>query len=161
MIALLQRVSRADVAVAGEVIAEIGPGLVVLVGVARGDSDSEAERLAERVLSYRVFADAAGRMNRSVRDVGGSVLLVPQFTLAADTTGGARPSFSSAAPPELGGALFERFAAHVRASGVPYACGRFGADMQVVDADDVGMLGEVRRDLGQLRRWLEAEPRTA
>lgn len=150
MIALLQRVSRADVAVAGEVIAEIGPGLVVLVGVARGDSDSEAERLAERVLSYRVFADAAGRMNRSVRDVGGSVLLVPQFTLAADTTGGARPSFSSAAPPELGGALFERFAAHVRASGVPYACGRFGADMQVSLTND-----------GPVTFWLEAEPRTA
>jgi D-tyrosyl-tRNA(Tyr) deacylase len=150
VIALLQRVTRAEVAVAGEVIAEIGPGLVVLVGVVRGDSDGEAERLAERVLSYRVFPDAGGRMNRSVRDVGGSVLLVPQFTLAADTTGGARPSFSGAAPPELGGALFERFAAHVRASGVPSACGRFGADMQVSLTND-----------GPVTFWLEAGPRTA
>jgi D-tyrosyl-tRNA(Tyr) deacylase len=150
MIALLQRVSRADVAVSGEVIAEIGRGLLVLVGVARGDSDAEAERLAERVLSYRVFPDAAGRMNLSVRDVRGSVLLVPQFTLAADTSGGLRPSFSSAAPPEVGAAMFERFAAHVRASDVPSACGRFGADMQVSLTND-----------GPVTFWLEAERRTA
>lgn len=85
--------------VAGEVIAEIGRGLLVLVGVARGDTEREAERLAERVLRYRVFADGDGRMNLSVREIKGSVLLVPQFTLAADTTGGLRPSFSTAAPP--------------------------------------------------------------
>jgi D-tyrosyl-tRNA(Tyr) deacylase len=150
MIALLQRVSRADVAVAGEVIAEIGRGLLVLVGVARGDSDAEAERLADRVLSYRVFPDAAGKMNLSVGKVGGSVLLVPQFTLAADTSGGLRPSFSSAAPPELGAALFERFAACVRASGVPSACGRFGADMQVSLTND-----------GPVTFWLSVEPHTA
>jgi D-tyrosyl-tRNA(Tyr) deacylase len=149
LIALLQRVSRAEVVVAGEVIAKIGRGLLVLVGVARGDSDEEAGRLAERVLSYRVFPDAAGKMNLSVRDVGGSVLLVPQFTLAADTSGGLRPSFSSAAPPEVGAELFERFAVHVRASGVPLACGRFGADMQVSLTND-----------GPVTFWLEAEPRT-
>ena len=150
MIALLQRVTRADVAVAGQVIGEIGRGLLVLVGVARGDTDAAAERLAERVLSYRLFPDAAGRMNLSVRDVGGSVLLVPQFTLAADTSGGLRPSFSSAAPPEVGAALFEHFAARVRGSGVPCACGRFGADMQVSLTND-----------GPVTFWLETEPRTA
>ena len=150
MIALLQRVSRADVVVAGEVIAEIGRGLLVLVGVARGDSDADAERLAERVLSYRVFPDAAGKMNLSVRDIGGSVLLVPQFTLAADTSGGLRPSFSSAAPPEVGAAMFERFTAHVGARSVPFACGRFGADMQVSLTND-----------GPVTFWLEAGPRKA
>lgn len=150
MIALLQRVSRADVVVAGAVIAQIGRGLLVLVGVARGDSDEEAARLAERVLSYRVFPDSAGKMNLSVRDVGGSVLLVPQFTLAADTSGGLRASFSSAAPPEVGAALFERFATYVRASGVPLGCGRFGADMQVSLTND-----------GPVTFWLEAEPRPA
>lgn len=150
MIALLQRVKRAEVAVGGEVIAEIGTGLLVLVGVVRGDSNAEAERLARRVLSYRIFSDAAGKMNLSVRDVGGGVLLVPQFTLAADTNGGLRPSFSTAATPELGAALFERFAAHVRASGVPFACGRFGADMQVSLTND-----------GPVTFWLETEPRTA
>jgi D-aminoacyl-tRNA deacylase len=150
LIALLQRVTRADVAVASEVIAEIGRGLLVLVGVVRGDSDTEAERLARRVLSYRVFPDAADKMNLSVRDVGGSVLLVPQFTLAADTDGGLRASFSTAAPPDLGAALFERFVTHVRASGVPFACGRFGADMQVSLTND-----------GPVTFWLEAEPRTA
>jgi len=150
LIALLQRVSRADVVVGGAVIAEIGRGLLVLVGVARGDSDREAERLAERVLSYRVFPDAAGKMNLSVRDVGGGVLLVPQFTLAADTSGGLRPSFSSAAPPDVGAALFERFVTHVRASGASFACGRFGADMQVSLTND-----------GPVTFWLETEPRTA
>jgi D-tyrosyl-tRNA(Tyr) deacylase len=143
-------VSQAHVAVAGDVIAEIGRGLLVLVGVARGDTEREADKLAERVLRYRVFADAAGRMNSSVRDVGGAALLVPQFTLAADTSGGLRPSFSSAAAPDLGAALFERFAAHVRGSGVPCACGRFGADMQVSLTND-----------GPVTFWLEAEPREA
>jgi len=150
LIALLQRVTRADVAVAGEVIAKIGPGLLVLIGVVRGDSDVEAERLARRVLSYRVFSDAAGKMNLSVRDVAGSVLLVPQFTLAADTDSGLRPSFSTAAAPDLGAALFERFATHVRASGVPFACGRFGADMQVSLTND-----------GPVTFWLETEARPA
>ena len=150
MIALLQRVTRADVAVSGERIAEIGRGLLVLVGVARGDSDADATRLAERLLAYRVFPDAGGRMNLSVRDVGGSVLLVPQFTLVADTSGGLRPSFSSAAPPEVGAAMFERLAAQVLASGVRSACGRFGADMQVTLTND-----------GPVTFWLETGPREA
>jgi D-tyrosyl-tRNA(Tyr) deacylase len=148
VIALIQRVSRADVAVAGKLIAEIGRGLLVLVGVARGDSEREAEKLADRVLHYRVFADAVGRMNLAVRDVEGAVLLVPQFTLAADTSGGLRPSFSAAAPPEIGAALFAHFVAQIRASGVMHACGRFGADMQVSLTND-----------GPVTFWLEAEPR--
>ena len=147
MIALIQRVSRANVAVAGEVIAEIGRGLVVFVGVALADSEREAEKLADRVLHYRVFADSAGRMNLSVREVEGAVLLVPQFTLTADTSGGLRPSFSSAARPGLGAQLFNHFVAQVRASGVPSACGRFGADMQVSSTND-----------GPVTFWLEAEP---
>jgi D-tyrosyl-tRNA(Tyr) deacylase len=147
MIALLQRVTEARVSVAQVAIAAIGRGLLVLVGVARGDREAEATRLAERVLSYRVFADDAGRMNRSVRDVGGSLLLVPQFTLAADTSSGLRPSFSSAAPPEIGAALFERFVDEIRMSGVPYGVGRFGADMQV------GLVND-----GPVTFWLEVEP---
>jgi len=150
LIALIQRVREANVAVAGESIADIGRGLLVLVGVARGDSEREAEKLAERVLRYRVFADANGRMNLSVRDIGGAVLLVPQFTLTADTSGGLRPSFSTAAPPGLGAQLFQHFVAQVRASGVPVACGRFGADMQVSLTND-----------GPVTFWLEAEPREA
>jgi len=148
LIALLQRVTRAEVKVAGEVIAEIGRGLLVLVGVVRGDSALEAEKLAERVLRYRVFADADGRMNLSVREVKGAVLLVPQFTLAADTNGGLRPSFSSAAPPGLGASLFMHMAEQVRASGLQSACGRFGADMQVSLTND-----------GPVTFWLEARPR--
>jgi len=133
--------------VAGEVIAEIGRGLLVFVGVVRGDTEREAERLAERVFRYRVFADGDGRMNLSVREIKGSVLLVPQFTLAADTTGGLRPSFSTAAPPGLGASLFAHLVAQVRASGVPSACGRFGADMQVTLTND-----------GPVTFWLEAKP---
>ena len=147
MITLIQRVSQANVTVAGEVIAEIDRGLLVLVGVVRGDTEREAERLAERVLRYRVFADGDGRMNLSVREIKGSVLLVPQFTLAADTTGGLRPSFSTAAPPGLGASLFAHLVAQVRASGVPSACGRFGADMQVTLTND-----------GPVTFWLEAKP---
>ncbi len=150
MITLIQRVSQANVVVAGEVIAEIGRGLLVLVGVARGDTEREAERLAERVLRYRVFADDDGRMNLSVREIKGSVLLVPQFTLAADTSGGLRPSFSTAAPPGLGASLFAHLVAQVRASGVPSACGRFGADMQVTLTND-----------GPVTFWLEAKPHEA
>jgi len=147
LITLIQRVSQANVMVAGEVIAEIDRGLLVLVGVVRGDTEREAERLAERVLRYRVFADGDGRMNLSVREIKGSVLLVPQFTLAADTTGGLRPSFSTAAPPGLGASLFAHLVAQVRASGVPSACGRFGADMQVTLTND-----------GPVTFWLEAKP---
>jgi D-tyrosyl-tRNA(Tyr) deacylase len=148
LITLLQRVSRANVAVAGEVIAEIGRGLFVLVGVERGDTEREAATLAERVLRYRVFPDGDGRMNLSVRDIKGAVLLVPQFTLAADTSGGLRPSFSTAAPPGLGASLFAQLVEHVRASGLAVGCGRFGADMQVTLTND-----------GPVTFWLEAKAR--
>ena len=110
MIGLLQRVSTASVTVDGVVAGAIERGVLVLVGVQRGDGDAQATRLAERILTYRVFPDEAGRMNRSVADIGGGVLLVPQFTLAADTTRGTRASFSSAAAPEEGRRLFDRLA---------------------------------------------------
>jgi D-tyrosyl-tRNA(Tyr) deacylase len=120
---------------------------VVLLGIERGDGEAEAVKLADRVAAYRVFADDAGRMNLSVRETGGSLLLVPQFTLAADTSGGLRPSFSRAAAPDVGEALFERFVAAVAASGVPYACGRFGAHMRVTLTND-----------GPVTLWLSAPP---
>jgi D-tyrosyl-tRNA(Tyr) deacylase len=117
-------------------IAKIGVGLLVLVGVERQDGPAQAEKLASRLVAYRVFADADGKMNRSVRDVGGELLLVPQFTLAADTSRGLRPSFSRAAPPDAGARLFDALVAAVHATGVPHACGRFGADMQVTLTND-------------------------
>jgi D-tyrosyl-tRNA(Tyr) deacylase len=104
--------------------------------VERQDGVEQAEKLAARLSAYRVFADAEGKMNRSVRDVGGALLLVPQFTLVADTTGGLRPSFSRAAPPELGARLFDALVSAVAALGVPHACGRFGADMKVSLTND-------------------------
>lgn len=148
MIGLIQRVSGADIEVEGQKIAEIGIGLLVLVGIQRGDGVDEAQKLASRLVAYRVFADATGKMNRSVRDVGGAVLLVPQFTLAADTSGGLRPSFSRAAPPELGARMFDALVAAVAATGVPHACGRFGADMQVTLTND-----------GPVTFWLEVPAR--
>src|SRR5262245_39346418 len=131
MIALIQRVSGASVAIDGHKIAEIGVGMLVLAAVEREDRSEQAHKLADRLCAYRVFPDAAGKMNRSVREIGGSLLLVPQFTLAADTSSGLRPSFSRAAPPEQGAALFGELVAAVQATGVPCACGRFGTDMQV------------------------------
>lgn len=136
MIGLIQRVSGAKVAVSGVEVADIGEGLLVLVGVERQDGPAQAEKLASRLVAYRVFADAAGKMNRSVRDVGGALLLVPQFTLVADTSGGLRPSFSRAASPEAGARVFDALVAAVAATGVPHACGRFGADMQVTLTND-------------------------
>jgi D-tyrosyl-tRNA(Tyr) deacylase len=136
MIGLIQRVSGASVAINGEEIARIGVGLLVLAGVEREDGVGHAAKLAARLVAYRVFADEAGKMNRSVRDVGGALLLVPQFTLAADTSSGLRPSFSRAAPPEAGARLFDALVRAVAASGVPHACGRFGADMQVALTND-------------------------
>jgi D-tyrosyl-tRNA(Tyr) deacylase len=136
MIGLIQRVLGAKVEVDRHKIAEIGRGLVVLVGVEREDGPAEADRLAVRLIGYRVFPDDAGKMNKSVRDVGGAVLLVPQFTLAADTSSGLRPSFSRAAAPALGAELFARLVAAVAASGVVCATGRFGADMQVTLTND-------------------------
>lgn len=131
MIGLLQRVLEASVAVNGETIATIEQGIVVLVGVEQGDGPAQADRLAQRLLQYRVFADAQGRMNLNVQQVGGSVLAVPQFTLAADTRQGNRPGFSRAANPETGKQLFEHFVAAMRRAGQIVATGRFGADMQL------------------------------
>jgi D-aminoacyl-tRNA deacylase len=110
--------------------------MLVFVGIQREDGIEEAKRLASRLVSYRIFADDAGKMNRSVRDIGGSVLLVPQFTLAADTSSGLRPSFARAAPPAAGAALFDAVVAAVAATGTPHATGRFGADMQVTLTND-------------------------
>ena len=131
MITLLQRVSAASVVVDGETIARIERGILVLVGVQRGDDESIAERQLQRLLDYRVFADDAGKMNLSLRQVQGGLLLVPQFTLAADTKKGRRPSFTSAASPEQGAAIFDAMLAQARASHPLVECGRFGADMQV------------------------------
>lgn len=131
MKALIQRVRHAAVDVAGERVGEIGVGLLVFLGVERGDDEAKCRRLAERVLSYRVFADEAGKMNRSVTDIDGDVLVVSQFTLAADTSGGNRPSFTPAAPPAEGRMLYEQFVAEVHARRGRCETGRFGADMQV------------------------------
>ena len=131
MIGLLQRVSHADVVVDGETIARIGMGLVVLVAVERGDTDREVSRLLQRLLAIRVFADDQGRMNLSVTDIGAEMLLVPQFTLAADTAKGNRPGFSRAAEPEHGRELFEGLVGLAKNSGIAVASGRFGAMMQV------------------------------
>ncbi|MFS8608710.1 MAG: D-tyrosyl-tRNA(Tyr) deacylase [Gammaproteobacteria bacterium] len=148
MIGLLQRVSRASVSVDGEVIARIGRGLLVLVGVERGDGEAEAKRLAQRLVEYRVFPDDSGRMNLSVSDVGGSLLLVPQFTLAADTRKGTRAGFSTAAEPATGKALFDRLVAEVAAFGLPIEQGRFGANM------DVELV-----NVGPVTFWLHVPPR--
>ena len=131
MIALLQRVSSARVSVAGESVGEIGAGLLALVCAEPGDSAACAERLLQRILGYRVFSDGAGKMNRSLKDTGGGLLLVPQFTLGADTRSGTRPSFSSAAPPELARRLFEDLVELARRAHSPVASGRFGERMSV------------------------------
>ncbi|HEC16449.1 MAG TPA: D-tyrosyl-tRNA(Tyr) deacylase [Sedimenticola sp.] len=145
MIGLLQRVSRARVEVEGETVGEIGAGLLVLVGVEREDTQARAERLLERLLGYRVFPDAAGRMNRSLQDTGGSLLLVPQFTLAADTRKGMRAGFSTAAPPEQGRRLFGFLLERARQRHPHVAAGIFGADMQVSLTND-----------GPVTFWLQA-----
>ncbi len=136
MIALLQRVSRAEVSVAGLSVGAIGRGLLVLLGVQPADTPREASILLERVLDYRIFADTAGRMNLSLRDIQGGLLLVPQFTLAADTTRGLRPSFTSAAPPALAEELFDYLKEQAGARYGSVAAGRFGADMQVSLVND-------------------------
>jgi len=147
MIGLLQRVTEARVTVAGEAIAAIGPGLLVLVGVERHDGEAQADRLLERVLTYRVFPDEEGRMNRSLADTGSGLLLVPQFTLAADTRKGTRPGFSSAAAPEDGERLFGYLVARAAAGHGEVASGRFGADMQVGLTND-----------GPVTFWLQVRP---
>jgi D-tyrosyl-tRNA(Tyr) deacylase len=136
MIGLLQRVSEARVGVAGEVVGAIGRGLLVLVGVERGDGEGQAERLLERILTYRVFPDAEGKMNLSLRDIGGGLLLVPQFTLAADTHKGTRPSFTPAAAPQQGLHLFDYLLQRAWEAYPDVQSGRFGADMQVSLTND-------------------------
>lgn len=147
MIALLQRVSAAQVVVDGMTVGEIGRGLLVLVGVESGDTVAEADRLLERLLNYRVFSDDVGKMNLSLRDIDGGLLLVPQFTLAADTRKGLRPSFSSAAPPELGRSLFGHVVARAQTLHATVAQGRFGADMKVTLTND-----------GPVTFWLQMPP---
>jgi D-tyrosyl-tRNA(Tyr) deacylase len=131
VIALIQRVAEARVEVEAEVVGRIGRGVLAFIGVERGDTERGAERLVERVLGYRVFGDAEGRMNLALAEVGGGLLLVSQFTLAADTHKGARASFTPAAPPEDGRRLFDRFVALARARHPEVATGRFGAHMRV------------------------------
>ena len=131
MKALIQRVRHARVEVAGEVVGAIDQGLLVLVGVEREDDRARADKLLHKLLRYRVFSDEGGKMNRSLADVGGGLLLVSQFTLAADTGSGLRPSFSSAAAPQLGEALYEYLLGQARLQHPQVACGRFGAVMQV------------------------------
>lgn len=146
MIGLLQRVTEARVVVEGETVGSIGRGLLVLIGVERGDGEAQADRLLERLLGYRVFPDAEDKMNLSVRDIGGGLLLVPQFTLPADTRKGMRPSFTPAAAPEEGRRLFDYLVARARAQHGDVAMGRFGADMQVSLTND-----------GPVTFWLQAK----
>ena len=136
MIGLLQRVRSARVDIDGTTVCAIERGLVVLVGVEQGDDTARADRLLERLLGYRVFPDNAGKMNLCVRDIGGGLLLVPQFTLAADTEKGMRPSFTPAAAPDMGQRLFDYLVEQARAQHVPVAAGVFGADMQVTLTND-------------------------
>lgn len=136
MIGLIQRVDRAEVTIGNVTVGAIERGLLVLVGVERGDSESAAVRLLERILGYRVFPDAEGRMNRALTDIDGGLLLVPQFTLAADTRKGTRASFTPAAPPALGEALFDGLVAAAHSVHGHVACGRFGADMKVSLVND-------------------------
>ena len=136
MIGLLQRVSSAGVEIDGDTVGAIGHGLVVLVGVERGDAEREADRLVERIVGYRVFPDDEGKMNRSVADAGGGLLLVPQFTLSADTRKGARPSFSGAAAPDAGRRLFDCLVTGARRRHPVVETGRFGAHMRVTLTND-------------------------
>ena len=147
MIGLLQRVTQARVEVDGACVGEIGPGLLVLVCAERGDSETEADRLLARVLGYRVFGDVEGKMNLSLTDVQGGLLLVPQFTLAADTHKGMRPSFTPAAPPLEGERLFDYFMSRACAAYPGVETGRFGAHMQVSLTND-----------GPVTIWLRVEP---
>lgn len=131
MKAVLQRVAHARVDIAGRTVGAIEAGLLVLLCAERGDVDALAERMLAKILKLRIFADEAGKMNRSVQDIGGGLLLVSQFTLAADASGGNRPSFTQAAPPDEGRRLYDHFVAQARAAHPVVATGEFGADMQV------------------------------
>jgi D-aminoacyl-tRNA deacylase len=148
MIGLIQRVTEAAVHVDGRAVGSIGRGLLTLIGVRRGDDEAAADRLLERLLSYRVFPDVEGRMNLSVRDIGGGLLLVPQFTLAADTHKGTRAGFSTAAPPDEARRLFDHLLAKAREAHTPVESGVFGADMKVSLVND-----------GPVTFWLEGSGR--
>lgn len=148
MIGLLQRVRQAQVEVDNDCIARIGPGLLVLVGVQHDDNEMTAKRLLERLLGYRVFADADGKMNLNIEQTGGELLLVPQFTLAADTRSGMRPGFSTAADPETGQRLFTCLVERARRGSSRVTSGQFAADMQVSLVND-----------GPVTFWLEVNPR--
>ena len=147
MIALLQRVSHASVVVDGATVGAIEGGLLVLLCAERGDGEAQADALLSKLLSYRVFSDDDGKMNRSVSEVAGGLLLVPQFTLAADTKSGTRPSFTPAAAPELGRRLFDYFAERARSLHQRVETGRFGADMKVSLTND-----------GPVTFWLQVKP---
>ncbi|XHS80084.1 D-aminoacyl-tRNA deacylase [Burkholderiaceae bacterium UC74_6] len=136
MIGVLQRVKRASVEVDGQLIGRIDAGLLVLVCAEPSDTESGAERFVDKLLKLRVFADEAGKMNRSIQDVGGGLLIVSQFTLAADVSGGNRPSFTGAAPAEQGRRLYEHVLSHARSRHAVVECGEFGADMQVSLVND-------------------------
>ncbi|MGE0498753.1 MAG: D-aminoacyl-tRNA deacylase [Ramlibacter sp.] len=136
MLAVVQRVSEARVVVDGAVIGEIGQGLLVLVCAERGDSEAQADRLLAKLLKLRIFSDDAGKMNRSVQDVAGGLLLVSQFTLAADTSGGNRPSFTQAAAPDEGRRLYDHVVAQARAAHPVVQTGQFAADMKVQLVND-------------------------
>jgi D-tyrosyl-tRNA(Tyr) deacylase len=147
MISLLQRVTEARALVAGATVGEISAGILALVCAEPGDSTATADRLLERILGYRIFPDDAGKMNRSLRQAGGGLLLVPQFTLGADTTTGTRPSFSTAAAPDLARQLFEHLVARAREAHFPVAAGQFGEHMSV------GLVND-----GPVTFWLRAPP---
>jgi D-tyrosyl-tRNA(Tyr) deacylase len=146
MIALIQRVSEAGVMVDGETIGNIGPGIVAMIGVEKADTEATATRLLERILGYRIFADAEQKMNLSLRDISGDLLLVPQFTLAANTSKGMRPSFTSAAPAD-GERLFSYLVQQAQQQHQPVATGEFGADMKVSLIND-----------GPVTFWLQVSP---
>lgn len=147
LIALIQRVRRADVTVEDQVVGAIGAGMLVLLGVEAGDSSAELQKLADKVLKYRLFSDAAGKMNLNLQQAGGEMLVVSQFTLAADTNSGLRPSFTPAARPELAEPMYLQFVDYCRGQGVTVATGQFAADMQVSLVND-----------GPVTFWLQVPP---
>jgi len=144
--ALIQRVSEARVDISEGTVGEIGPGVLILICAMQGDTEAQADKLAAKIAKLRIFKDDEGRMNKSLKDIGGSALVVSQFTLAADTSRGNRPGFSTAAAPAEGEKLYEYFAAQMAAQDVPVATGRFGADMQVHLVND-----------GPVTIWMDTE----
>lgn len=147
MIGLIQRVRRASVEVAGETVGQIGPGMLLLLGVEALDSEVQLRKLADKVLKYRLFNDEQGKMNLNLQQVGGELLVVSQFTLAADTQSGLRPSFTPAALPAVAQPLYLQFVAYCQAQGIKVATGQFGADMQVSLVND-----------GPVTFWLQVRP---